>query len=136
MSGQTQGQALDLSAVRHGSDVAAESGIPHAQLLVRFAEALVAHDDAELAALRGPITQALGAMETITPVTYSWKVRAGDIMLLSTDGLHGLVDSKSLHEVLTAHQPDDAAQMLVELAKAQGGPDNITAIIARVDSLN
>jgi len=86
--------------------------------------------------LRHVITQALGAMETVNPATYSWQLRAGDIILLSTDGLHGLVDGRTLHEILTTHPPDDAIRLLVESAKEQGGPDNITAIIARVDSLN
>jgi PPM family protein phosphatase len=85
--------------------------------------------------LRHVITQALGAMEAIEPSTYTWQLRAGDLMLLSTDGLHGLVSGHDLHEILTTHSPDDAVHALVKSAKELGGPDNITAIIARVDSL-
>jgi len=59
-SGKVQGNALDVGAVRRGADGAAQSGIPHAELLVRFADALVAHEDAELAELRGPIIEAVG----------------------------------------------------------------------------
>ena len=86
--------------------------------------------------LRHVITQALGAMEAIEPAIYTWRLRVGDVMLLSTDGLHGLINGQVLHEILTTHSPDDATHALVESAKEQGGPDNITAIIARVDSLD
>jgi len=85
---------------------------------------------------RHVITQALGAMETIDPVTYSWQLRAGDLLLLCTDGLHGLIDRRAIHHVITTQPPDEAAHSLVELAKGNGGPDNITAIIARVDEIS
>ena len=60
MSGQLEGQEIDLRAVREGADAAAQSGVPHAELLLRFADALVAHDDAGLELLRAAITEALG----------------------------------------------------------------------------
>ena len=86
--------------------------------------------------LRHVITQALGAMEAIEPSAFTWRLRAGDVVLLSTDGLHGLVSGQTMHEILTTQSPDAAVHALVESAKEQGGPDNITVIIARVDSLN
>jgi len=82
VSGQMQGQELDLTAVRHGADSAAQSGIPHAELLVRFADALVAHDDAQLVSLRGPIIEALGPdglLETAsTAANFQRMVRIAD----------------------------------------------------------
>jgi len=90
---------------------------------------------AERHPFRHVITQALGAMETIDPAAYSWQLRAGDVLLLCTDGLHGLVDQEAIHRVLTTQPPDKAVHTLVDLAMKHGGPDNITAIVARVDSL-
>ena len=86
--------------------------------------------------LRHVVTQALGAMETVEPTTYSWELKAGDTLLLSTDGLHGLVDAQSMHRILSTQMPADAVSSLVELARQQGGPDNITLIVARVDTVS
>ncbi len=57
---QVQGNDVDLSAIRDGTAKATESGIAHADLLLAFAEALVAHDEPELAKLRGPLIETVG----------------------------------------------------------------------------
>ncbi len=61
-------------------------------------------------------------------------LREGDTLVLSTDGLHGLVSDAELAE--RASQPDLAAacDALVALARERGGPDNITVVVARVVS--
>ena len=69
VSGQAKGETTDVSAVREGTDTAAASGVAHAVLLVAFAEALVAHDEARLAALRPQLIDAIGPdgfLETAT----------------------------------------------------------------------
>lgn len=61
------------------------------------------------------------------------EARLGDRYLLCSDGLTGPVGPEALYEVLTT-EPDRAraVQRLIELAKAGGGPDNITCIVADV----
>ena len=61
MSSQANGEAADLRAVREGAVRAATSGIRHADLLLAFTDALVAHDEAALAPLRPRLIRALGA---------------------------------------------------------------------------
>lgn len=60
MSGTLDGGEIDLAVINAGKAAAARSGIPHAELLVGFADALLARDEAELARLREAITAALG----------------------------------------------------------------------------
>ena len=84
---------------------------------------------------RHVITQALGAMDHINPAFHAWTLRAGDIILLCTDGLHGTLDERTIHHVATTRPPEEAAQELLRLAREAGGPDNITLILARVDTL-
>jgi PPM family protein phosphatase len=60
-------------------------------------------------------------------------VQAGDRYLLSSDGLHEVVDADAIATVLrTVDDPDQAATDLIALAIAGGGPDNITCIVADV----
>jgi protein phosphatase len=61
------------------------------------------------------------------------EARAGDRYLLSSDGLHEVVDAESIARVLrSVADPDQAAKDLVALAVSGGGPDNITCIVADV----
>jgi serine/threonine protein phosphatase PrpC len=59
-------------------------------------------------------------------------VQPGDIYLLCSDGLTGLVNPTEIGAVVTAMPPDTAVRLLVHLANLRGGPDNITVMIIRV----
>jgi protein phosphatase len=58
----------------------------------------------------------------------------GDVLLLCTDGLTGHLTDGELRLALSAEgDPTEASAALIEAAKARGGNDNVTAIVARVD---
>ena len=64
-------------------------------------------------------------------------VSPGDLLVLCSDGLHGPVEAKELEAaLLSLHSrkvdADSAAQKLVALALARGGPDNVTVVVVRV----
>lgn len=63
-SGEMTGLAIDPTAVVDGA-AAATSGVPHAPVLVRFAEAMVGDDDAALAAARTALGAELGAEQLV-----------------------------------------------------------------------
>jgi PPM family protein phosphatase len=54
------------------------------------------------------------------------ELQTGDILLLCTDGLHGLVSDDEILASATHSGPSQACRELVQLAKDRGGPDNIT----------
>src|SRR5262245_44863354 len=60
-------------------------------------------------------------------------VLPGDIFLLCSDGLSGPVNDNEIGVVASLLPPKEACQFLVDLANLRGGPDNITAIIVRVN---
>ncbi len=80
------------------------------------------------------LQQALGSGSDLEVDMTTVELRGGDRLLLATDGLHGVVgDDERIKEVLVAHDdPETAAAELVELAKAAGGDDNITALVLDV----
>jgi serine/threonine protein phosphatase PrpC len=59
-------------------------------------------------------------------------IAAGDTYLLCSDGLSGPVEDEEIGAILGAMPPAEAVHALVDLANLRGGPDNITAIGARV----
>ena len=61
------------------------------------------------------------------------EARVGDRYLLSSDGLHAVVEAGAIARVLREiGDPDQAATELIALAIDGGGPDNITCIVADV----
>jgi protein phosphatase len=52
--------------------------------------------------------------------------------LLCSDGLSGLVSDQEIGSLLANLPPNEASQVLVDLANLRGGPDNITCIIVHI----
>jgi serine/threonine protein phosphatase PrpC len=59
---------------------------------------------------------------------------AGDMLLLCTDGLHGLVDDEEMLAATTENSLRDACRKLIDLAKQRGGPDNITIQVVKIEA--
>ncbi len=81
---------------------------------------------------RNVLLQALGVMERIGPELVTTTLRAGDILLLCSDGLNTpLSDEQILDQLLRYEDPMRCCRALTEAACAEGGPDNVTVIVAR-----
>ncbi len=80
------------------------------------------------------ILQALGTAETVqVDLTYV-DLRRGDVLLVCSDGLSGMVRADEMREVLLTHrEPFDACRELVDRANRAGGHDNVTVIVAIFD---
>ncbi len=59
-------------------------------------------------------------------------LQEGDTFLLCSDGLSGQVKDEEIGAILAVLGPQDAVRVLVDMANLRGGPDNITAIAARI----
>jgi PPM family protein phosphatase len=80
------------------------------------------------------ITRALGIREDVLVDLVTEQTEAGDVYLLCSDGLSGLVSDPMMHEIVTSTPSlDEACRSLIERANFFGGTDNITAILARVE---
>ncbi len=80
------------------------------------------------------IMQALGTADTVqVDLTYV-KLCKGDVLLLCSDGLSGMVRGDDIRELmLSAAKPIEACKALTERANHNGGHDNITVVVARFD---
>lgn len=80
------------------------------------------------------ILQALGTSDTVqVDLTYA-ELRRGDILLLCSDGLSGMVRFEDIRETLrSGAEPLDICKALTERANQAGGHDNITVIIVQFD---
>lgn len=55
--------------------------------------------------------------------------RNGDLWLICSDGLHGMVPDSKMEAILDVNTPETAAKLLMEAALAAGGRDNISVVI-------
>jgi protein phosphatase len=103
-----------------------------------FAEALLERPDlseADLSYLpKNVITRALGITPDVDVDVRSEPVEVGDVFLLCSDGLHGLVPDAGIVGALREHPVlTDACKRLVALANAAGGKDNVTVVLLRIE---
>ena len=83
------------------------------------------------------ITRCVGANNDVIPDIYVGTVKPGDLFLLASDGLTGMLEDHQLAESLApGEMPQQQVDRLIEEANRHGGLDNITAILVRVDSVD
>jgi protein phosphatase len=80
------------------------------------------------------ITRCVGANVDVSPDVYSGTLKIGDVYLLASDGLTGMIEDDDLMEMMRKlPDPQQLADELVNEANRRGGLDNVTVIIVRVD---
>lgn len=85
---------------------------------------------------RSIITRALGPEPTVNVDTWTYPVRAGDVLLLCSDGLTSMISEPEVAAVLA--ETDDlgkAAEQLIAAANRAGGRDNITVVLFRLEDV-
>ncbi|HEX4932092.1 MAG TPA: Stp1/IreP family PP2C-type Ser/Thr phosphatase [Gemmatimonadaceae bacterium] len=79
------------------------------------------------------ITRCVGASDAVEPDTYSGELRTGDVFLVASDGLTGMVDDRRLQQLLLSRaSAGRVVDALIAEANYRGGLDNITAIVVQV----
>lgn len=86
--------------------------------------------------LRHILSRALGIGPAILPEVTHGQGQPGDLFLLCTDGLAGMIPDAELEAYLLRNGTEDLNQLargLVQLANDRGGSDNITVVLLRLD---
>lgn len=91
---------------------------------------LIPPENAASHPLRSRLTKAVGTAESVAPSIAEHELLAGDLLLICSDGLHGMASDE---EIATALGPDldRSVKALVALANGNGGKDNITVAVHR-----
>lgn len=88
---------------------------------------------------RNVITRSVGFESSVLVDIYQKDIQSGDLFLACSDGLSGLVEDAQILKILDelawgSNSLEPAAQKLIQAANENGGDDNITVILARVDN--
>jgi len=93
--------------------------------------------ESEIAAFphKNVIVRALGMKESVQVDIITQQPRVGDTFLLCSDGLCGMIkDDQIQHVLMTERDLDRAVARLIEAANDEGGVDNISCVLARVEA--
>ena len=91
-------------------------------------------EQAERHPQRSVITRALGPESDVEVDTFSVPARDGDVYVLCSDGLSGMVRDDQMEEILAGGGDlDGIAKALIDAANENGGRDNITVVLFRLE---
>ncbi|MBY0503246.1 MAG: Stp1/IreP family PP2C-type Ser/Thr phosphatase [Bryobacteraceae bacterium] len=83
---------------------------------------------------RNVLTQAIGTSESVQIRTNEIDFGPGDVVILCSDGLHGIVSDEEIHAILSLPLVLELqVGRLIDAAKRAGGNDNITIAVIRND---
>jgi serine/threonine protein phosphatase PrpC len=78
------------------------------------------------------ITRSVGYERNVNMDIFARQIRKGDMYLICSDGLSGMVSNEQIAQVLQNFPVDQAVSNLVELANLHGGEDNVTVIVFEI----
>jgi protein phosphatase len=97
---------------------------------------LLSHDEAAQSEKRHMLSRSLGASMFVNAEIDEHQLLPGDLLLLSSDGLHGPVVPQEITAITSKfHDLQEAAYQLVSLARDKDGSDNISVQLIRVKSI-
>ncbi|MCP4809208.1 MAG: serine/threonine-protein phosphatase [Proteobacteria bacterium] len=57
----------------------------------------------------------------------------GDVLLVCSDGVHGVLDDNELFDILSLHEPKEACRRIQLVLERRAGDDNATAVVLRLN---
>jgi protein phosphatase len=107
----------------------------HSLLQEQIDSGMITREAARRSQNKNLVTRALGIEPEVEPEIHTYDVRPGDIYLLCSDGLNDMVDDEDIELTLNAMGSNLplAANQLVQMANDNGGRDNVSVILVRVN---
>ncbi|HLX56812.1 MAG TPA: Stp1/IreP family PP2C-type Ser/Thr phosphatase [Ktedonobacteraceae bacterium] len=107
----------------------------HSWVAEQVRAGLLTEEQARTHAQRNVITRCLGTQPDVDVDVFLEPLQENDCLILCTDGLSGLLSDEDLTRIVEQSVPQESVYHLVERANENGGPDNITAIVVRVQEV-
>jgi len=81
------------------------------------------------------LVRAVGLEDRVVVDYVQGDLQVGDVFVLLTDGVHGVLSDRKLQALAQAGNAQSASQALVDAALKAGSRDNVTALVVRVQGL-
>lgn len=109
--------------------------VDHSWVADRVRQGLLSEEEAKRHRWRNVITNAIGATPTFRLDVLYFNVVPGDLVVVLSDGVSMLLDEKQIAQIASEHDPEEATAKLIAEANERGAPDNLTAVVMRVDDV-
>ena len=126
------GHVGDSRAYRLRSGRISQISQDHSMVAELVRDGLLTPEEARKHPYRNIITRALGTSETVDVDIAEFDKRIADKYLICSDGLSEYVLEDQMREILSEHDLEDAADLLLGLALEGGGRDNVSLVLAEV----
>ena len=103
----------------------------HSLVYDLLSRGIITKEEAMVHPQKNVITRAVGSEEIVLTDTFVTKLTDDDVVLLCSDGLHGMVSEEDIKKVIQKND-ENSAEQLIALANENGGKDNITVITVRI----
>lgn len=125
----------DARAYRVRSDEVEQLTQDHTVVQQLLGEGKITPADVPFYPDRHVLTRALGAEPIVRPSFRLEPMIEGDVLLLCSDGVHGVVDSHEMRDIVrrSASDLDEACRRLIALVNARGGKDDSTVLAVALD---
>ncbi len=107
----------------------------HSLLQEQLDSGLITPEEARQSHNKNLVTRAVGIDPQLEPELNDYDVALGDLYLFCSDGLNDMVDDEDIAAVLNqlnTHLPE-AAQQLIQMANDNGGRDNVSVVLVRIN---
>jgi len=106
----------------------------HSLVAEKVRVGILTPQEADASEMQSVLTRAVGTSSSVEVDTDEQALLVGDFVLLCSDGLTRMVtDPEIASTLLTSTSAQESAERLVDLANENGGADNISVIVLRVD---
>jgi protein phosphatase len=109
----------------------------HSLVQEKLRAGMITRDQLKTDRMKNVITRSVGFEAEVEIDLYQINPNSGDLFLLCSDGLSGMIEDTELSKILDKHLFDEnqievSAQALIETANKNGGDDNVTALLVQV----
>jgi PPM family protein phosphatase len=106
----------------------------HSAVMEMVRRGEISEDEARTHPHRNVIRRALGSRSEVVATVWPspLPLLPGDQFLLCSDGLHDVVTDDEMRRVLCEHPPRTACDLLVDLTRSRGAPDNVTVALVAI----
>ncbi len=109
--------------------------LDHSWVSEQVQKKILTEEEARNHRWKNVITRALGNKMDVDIDVQLAEVALGDTLVLCSDGLSSMVDDQVILQIVQDHpDPDEACDQLVKAANENGGQDNISVVVVRVEA--
>jgi protein phosphatase len=131
------GQVGDSRAYLLRDGVLSQLTKDHSYVQEQVDAGLLTPEQARVHPYSNVITRCVGASVDVAPDLYFGSLQTGDVVLLASDGLTGMLEDEQLMKILKSEgDPQTWVDRMITEANRRGGLDNITAIVVRIDAVD